>query len=207
MNLKVIGIAALVLVSVLYITNRPQNSTQILSDLSDYEVATFAGGCFWCMEAAFEATNGVVEAVSGYTGGHTANPTYEQVLTKTTGHLEAVQVYYDPGKVTYSELLDVYWRNIDPTDDKGQFFDKGAQYLTTIFYGDEEQRIQAEQSKQELELSDRFSDPIVTEIIEFDVFYNAEEYHQDYYKKQVFNYKLYSSASGREEFQKEFWGE
>ena len=207
MKLKVIGIAVLVLVSAIYITYRPPNSIQILSDLSDYEVATFAGGCFWCMEAAIEATDGVVEAVSGYTGGHTVNPAYEQVLTKTTGHLEAVQVYYDPGKVTYSELLDVYWRNIDPTDDKGQFFDKGAQYLTAIFYGDEEQKTQAEQTKQELELSGRFSDPIVTEIIEFDVFYKAEEYHQDYYKKQVLNYKLYSSASGREEFQKEYWGE
>jgi peptide methionine sulfoxide reductase msrA/msrB len=207
MNLKVIGIAALVLVSALYITYRSPNSTQIISDLSDYEVATFAGGCFWCIEAAFETTNGVVEAVSGYTGGHTVNPTYDQVLTKTTGHLEAVQVYYDPRKVSYSELLNVYWRNIDPTDDKGQFFDKGTQYLTAIFYGNEEQRILAEKSKQELELSDRFSDPIVTKIIEFDVFYKAEEYHQDYYKKQVFNYKLYTSASGREEFQKEYWGE
>ena len=207
MKLKIIGIAVLVLVSAIYITYKPPNSTQIPSDLSEYEVATFAGGCFWCMEAAFEATNGVVEAVSGYTGGHTENPSYEQVLTKTTGHLEAVQVFYDPGKVTYSELLDVYWRNIDPTDDKGQFFDKGAQYLTAIFYGDEEQKTQAEQTKQELELSGRFSDPIVTEIIEFDVFYKAEEYHQDYYKKQVLNYKLYSSASGREEFKKEYWGE
>jgi peptide methionine sulfoxide reductase msrA/msrB len=207
MKLKVIGIVALVLVSAVYITYRPETVDQAPLDLSEYEVATFAGGCFWCMEAAFEATNGVVEAVSGYTGGHTMNPTYEQVLTKTTGHLEAVQVYYDPGKVTYSDLLDVFWRNIDPTDDKGQFVDKGAQYLSAIFYDGESQKTQAEDSKQELELSGRFSEPIVTETIEFDVFYRAEEYHQDYYKKQVLNYKRYSSGSGREQFQKEHWGE
>jgi peptide methionine sulfoxide reductase msrA/msrB len=189
MKLKVIGIVALVLVSAVYITYRPETVDQAPLDLSEYEVATFAGGCFWCMEAAFEATNGVVEAVSGYTGGHTVNPTYEQVLTKTTGHLEAVQVYYDPGKVTYRELLEVFLRNIDPTDDKGQFVDKGAQYLSAIFYMNDVQRTQAEDSKQELELSGRFSEPIVTETIEFDVFYRAEEYHQDYYKKQVLNYK------------------
>ena len=159
------------------------------------------------MEASFEATNGVVEAISGYTGGHTENPTYEQVLTKTTGHLEAVQVYYEPGMVTYRELLDVFWRNIDPTDGEGQFVDKGAQYLSAIFYMNYVQKTQAEDSKQELELSGRFSEPIVTEIIEFDVFYEAEEYHQDYYKKQVLNYKRYSSGSGREQFQKEHWGE
>jgi peptide methionine sulfoxide reductase msrA/msrB len=207
MKLKVIGIVALVLVSAVYITYRPETVDQAPLDLSEYEVATFAGGCFWCMEAAFEATNGVVEAVSGYSGGHTVNPTYEQVLTKTTGHLEAVQVYYDPGKVTYRELLEVFWRNIDPTDDKGQFVDKGAQYLSAIFYMNDVQKTQAEDSIQKLELSGRFSDPIVTEIIELEVFYRAEEYHQDYYKKQVLNYKRYSSGSGREQFQKEHWGE
>ena len=207
MKIKVIGVAILVLISAIYITYRPQAAEDTHSNLSDYEVATFAGGCFWCMEAAFEATAGVVEAVSGYTGGDTVNPTYNQVLTKTTGHLEAVQVYYDPGEVTFSELLDVYWRNIDPTDDKGQFVDEGAQYLTAIFYMNEAQRTQAEESKRELENSGRFSDPIVTEVIEFDVFYEAEEYHQDYYRKQVLNYKLYSSGSGREQFQEQHWGE
>ena len=207
MKLKVIGIVALVLVSAVYLTYRPKEVEETPSDLSQYEVATFAGGCFWCMEASFEATEGVVEAVSGYTGGHTENPTYEQVLTKTTGHLEAVQVYYDPEVVTYGEILDVFWRNIDPTDDKGQFVDKGVQYLSAIFYMSEMQLTQAEDSKQELELSGRFSEPIVTEIIEFDVFYRAEEYHQDYYRKQVLNYKLYSSGSGREQFQEEHWDE
>lgn len=207
MKLKVITLAAIVLISGVYLAYSPKETTETPSDLSEYSVATFAGGCFWCMEASFEATFGVVESVSGYTGGHTENPTYEQVLTKTTGHLEAVQVYYDPGKVTYSELLDIYWRNIDPTDDKGQFRDKGAQYLTAIFYSGDEEKAVAEDSRMTLENSGRFSEPIVTEIIEFDVFYEAEEYHQDYYKKQVLNYKLYSSASGREEYQKEYWDE
>lgn len=207
MKLKVITVLALVLVSGIYLAYRPKELEETPPDNSQYEVATFAGGCFWCMEAAFEATDGVVESVSGYTGGETVNPTYEQVIGKGTGHLEAVQVYYDPGKVAYSELIDVYWRNIDPTDDTGQFRDKGEQYLTAIFYASEEERAIAEDSKQELENSGRFSKPIVTKIIEFDVFYEAEEYHQDYYKKQVLNYKLYSSASGREEYQKQYWGE
>lgn len=208
MKFRAIGIVALVLITALYISNRPpQEKENPLSDLSQYEVATFAGGCFWCMEASFEATEGVVEAVSGYTGGTTENPTYEQVLSKMTGHLEAVQVYFDQDKVTYSELLDVYWRNIDPTDDEGQFVDKGAQYLTVIFYMSEEQQILAQKSKRELEESERFSDPIVTEIIEFDVFYRAEEYHQDYYRKNVLNYKLYSSGSGREQFKEKNWEE
>ena len=148
MKLKVIGIVALVLVFAVYLTYRPMEVEETPSDLSQYEVATFAGGCFWCMEASFEATEGVVEAVSGYTGGHTENPTYEQVLTKTTGHLEAVQVYYDPEVVTYGELLDVFWRNVDPTDDQGQFVDKGVQYLSAIFYMSEMQLTQAEDSKQ-----------------------------------------------------------
>jgi peptide methionine sulfoxide reductase msrA/msrB len=196
-----------VLVSGLYLTNRPREGEESLSDLTQHKIATFAGGCFWCMEAAFEATEGVAEAISGYTGGHTVNPTYEQVLSKTTGHLEAVQVYYDPTRISYGELLDVYWRNIDPTDDTGQFVDKGEQYLTAIFYTNDEEKAIAEESREELENSGRFTKPIVTEIIEFDVFYEAEEYHQDYYKKRVLSYKLYESGSGREEFKKEFWGE
>lgn len=159
------------------------------------------------MEASFEAAEGVIEAISGYTGGETANPTYEMVLTKTTGHLEAVQVYYDPDKITYTELLNIYWRNIDPTDPTGQFVDKGPQYQTAIFYHNEAQRTQAEQSKTELENSGVFTKPIVTEILELDEFYKAEEYHQDYYLKQVLNYKLYSSNSGREEFKDQHWDE
>lgn len=177
------------------------------SDLSDFEVATFAGGCFWCMESAFEAVDGVVEAVSGYTGGTVANPTYQQVTMGNTGHLEAVQVYYDPDIVSYSELVDVFWRNIDPTDAGGQFVDRGSQYATAIFYHDESQMVLAGASRDALELSDRFDEPIVTGIIEFSVFYEAEEYHQDYYKKHVLNYELYSSGSGRNEFIEEHWEE
>ena len=170
------------------------------------EVATFAGGCFWCMESAFEASDGVVEAVSGYTGGTVVNPTYEQVSRGQTGHLEAVQVYYDPQIISYEELLAVYWRSVDPTDDGGQFFDRGSQYKTAIFYHDETQRKLATEAKEDLDKSGRFSKPVVTEILEFRVFYRAEDYHQDYYKKNVLNYKIYSNASGREEFIEKHWG-
>ncbi len=157
--------------------------------------------------AAFEATDGVIESISGYTGGQVVNPTYEQVNTKTTGHLEAVQVYYDPAEITYGELLDVFWRNIDPTDDGGQFVDRGIQYTTAIFYATADERTLAEESKQALWESSRFDAPIVTEVLELDVFYRAEEYHQDYYRKNVVNYKIYSNLSGREEFKEENWGE
>lgn len=176
-------------------------------DLSGFEVATFAGGCFWCMEAAFEAVDGVADAVSGYTGGTVVNPTYEAVSRGGTGHLEAVQVYYDPEVVSYDELLDVYWRNVDPTDDGGQFVDRGSQYVTAIFFHDKAQHDLAEASKTMLEASGRFDEPIVTDIVEFKVFYRAEEYHQDYYKKNVLNYKLYSSGSGRDDFIEDHWGE
>lgn len=174
-------------------------------DADDYEVATFAGGCFWCMEAAFESQEGVVEAVSGYTGGDTPHPTYEQVCSGRTGHLEAVQVYYDPAKVTFKELMEVFWRNIDPTDAHGQFADKGSQYLTAIFYHDEEQRVAAEKSKQELQDSGLFSSPVVTGILPLGAFYRAEEYHQDYYKKNVLRYNSYKKLSGRESFIERTW--
>ncbi len=175
--------------------------------LSEFEVATFAGGCFWCMEAAFEAVEGVAESISGYSGGIEVNPTYEQVSRGETGHLEAVQVYYDPDVVSYEELVDVYWRNIDPTDDGGQFFDRGRQYKTAIFYHDESQRVIAESSKERLDASGRFDAPVVTKILGFTSFYEAEEYHQDYYKKRVLNYELYSTGSGRKQFLEEHWDE
>jgi len=159
------------------------------------------------MESAFEATDGVIEAISGYTGGNVPNPTYEQVNTKTTGHLEAVQVYYDPSEITYEELLDVFWRNVDPTDDGGQFVDRGSQYVTAIFYSTTDEQTLADKSKHDLEASGRFQEPIVTAIRELDVFYEAEEYHQDYYKKNVVNYKIYESLSGRNEFKRDNWGE
>lgn len=184
-----------------------RNQSSVDADLSEYEVATFAGGCFWCMEAAFESIDGVAESISGYTGGEIVNPTYEQVSRGGTGHFEAVQVYYDPAIVSYSELLDVFWRNIDPTDDGGQFYDRGTQYLTAVFYHNEAQRLAAEVSRDVLDASGVFDEPVVTGILEFSVFYEAEEYHQDYYRKNVLQYKLYSSGSGRDDFIEEHWGE
>jgi len=176
-------------------------------DLEGLETATFAGGCFWCMEAGFEEAMGVVEAVSGYTGGHTEDPTYEEVCTGETGHYEAVRVYYDPEKTSYGELLDVFWRNVNPTDPGGQFADRGNQYKTAIFYGSEEQRRLALESREALNESGRFKDPVVTEILPLGTFYRAEEYHQDYYRKQAARFRLYERLSGREGFIEENWGE
>jgi methionine-S-sulfoxide reductase len=170
------------------------------------EVATFAGGCFWCMEEAFEKIDGVREVVSGYTGGTVEDPTYREVTTGTTGHTEAVQIYYDETRITYEELLEVFWRNVDPLDAGGQFCDRGSQYRTGIFYHDEGQRELAVASKQELEDSDRFGREIVTEIMELDEFYEAEEYHQDYYKKNPGRYGLYKSACGRVRRLEQLWG-
>jgi peptide methionine sulfoxide reductase msrA/msrB len=168
-------------------------------------IATFAGGCFWCLEADFEKVPGVEKVISGYTGGHTKNPSYKEASTGKTGHAEAVQVFYDPAKVTYQDLLKFFWRHIDPTDAGGQFADRGNQYRTAIFYHDEEQRKLAEESKQALGQSGRFAKPIVTEIVPFGTFYEAEEYHQDYYKKQSIGYRLYRSGSGRDQFLGGIW--
>ena len=164
------------------------------------EKATFAGGCFWCIESAFEHVPGVVEAVSGYTGGNTVNSTYEEVSTGRTGHFEAVEVTYDPAKVSYAELLNVFWSQIDPTDSAGQFADHGSQYRTAVFYHNEEQKRLAEESKKALEKSGRFGKPIVTEIRKAGPFYRAEEYHQDYYRKNARHYEFYRSHSGREQY-------
>ena len=167
--------------------------------------ATFAGGCFWCTESDFEKVNGVVEVVSGYTGGDSESPSYQEVTAGGTGHAEAVQVHYDPEKVTYRELLDVFWRHVDPTDSEGQFVDRGLQYRSAIFYHDEEQKEEALASRRELEESRRFSQPIVTEIVPFTRFYPAEDYHQDYAKNNPFQYRLYRSASGRDRFLETAW--
>jgi peptide methionine sulfoxide reductase msrA/msrB len=167
--------------------------------------ATFAGGCFWCVEADFEKVEGVVEAISGYTGGHKDNPTYSEVSAGGTGHTEAVQVLYDPDKVSYKELLAVFWRHVDPTDSGGQFVDRGPQYRTGIFYHDDEQKLIAEESKKDLEQSGRFDEPIATEITKLDRFYTAEDYHQNYYKTHAFRYKFYRSNSGRDTFLKKAW--
>ncbi len=170
-------------------------------------VATFAGGCFWCTEADFEKLPGVVKAVSGYTGGKKDMPSYEEVSAGGTGHVEAIQVYYDPDKISYEELLDYFWRHIDPTDVGGQFVDRGAQYRSAIFYHNEEQKRLAENSKEALDQSGTFEKPVATEIIELTEFYDAEEYHQDYYKKKPLKYRFYRYASGRDQFLKKTWGE
>jgi len=169
-------------------------------------VATFAGGCFWCMEPPLEKIDGVVSVVSGYAGGPEPNPTYEQVSSGRTGHREAVQVTYDPSKTDYRALLQVFWRQIDPTDAGGQFADRGSQYRTAIFYHDESQRALAAESKDELDRNGPFDAPIVTEILAAGPFYPAEDYHQDFYKKDSARYKSYRLGSGREAFLERVWG-
>jgi peptide methionine sulfoxide reductase msrA/msrB len=170
------------------------------------QVATFAGGCFWCVEADFEKQPGVLKAVSGYTGGQKENPSYEEVCSGATGHVEAVQVYYDPSITSYEKLLEIFWRHIDPTDAGGQFADRGSQYRTAIFYHDEEQKKLAEKSKEALNKSGKFSKPVMTEILKFTRFYEAEDYHQDYYKKNSAHYQQYRYGSGREPFLQKLWG-
>lgn len=170
-------------------------------------MATFAGGCFWCVEADFEKLPGVVSVLSGYTGGATENPSYEEVSSGTTGHVEAVQVYYDPAHVTYNDLLDFFWRHIDPTDPGGQFVDRGQQYRSAIFYHNEGQRQLAEESRNSLSASGQFTKPIVTEIIKLTKFYPAEEYHQDYYKRHPFRYRFYRYRSGRDQFLEKAWSQ
>lgn len=168
--------------------------------------ATFAGGCFWCVQADFEKVKGVVNVLAGYTGGHVENPTYEEVSSGGTGHVEAVEVFYDPKRVSYDQLLDFFWRHINPTDAGGQFVDRGLQYRSIIFYHNEEQRVAAEKSRRELEKSGRFGKPIVTLILPFSKFYKAEEYHQDYYKKNPIRYHYYRFLSGRDQFLAKVWG-
>jgi methionine-S-sulfoxide reductase len=170
------------------------------------EKATFAGGCFWCMEPPFDKLEGVLSTTSGYTGGERENPTYEQVSSGGTGHLEAVQIVYDPAKVNYAELLDVFWRNIDPTDAGGQFCDRGQQYWSGIFYYRQEQRRLAEESKAALKESGRLPGPIVTAVRKATAFYPAEEYHQDYYKKNPFRYRIYRLGCGRDRVLERLWG-
>ncbi|TWT00983.1 peptide-methionine (S)-S-oxide reductase MsrA [Planomicrobium sp. CPCC 101079] len=170
------------------------------------EKATFAGGCFWCMVKPFDTLPGIEEVVSGYTGGDLPNPTYEQVCSNATGHVEAVQITFQPEIFPYEKLLDVFWTQIDPTDAGGQFFDRGSSYQTAIFYHSEEQRLAAEKSKQELNNSGKFSKPVATPILEAKPFYLAEEYHQDYYKKNPAHYNRYSVGSGRAGFIEKNWG-
>ncbi|WP_181350646.1 peptide-methionine (S)-S-oxide reductase MsrA [Thalassobacillus sp. CUG 92003] len=191
-----------------YFTKRNYESEAVSQEdiPAGYTVATFAGGCFWCMEPPFEKLKGVEEVVSGYTGGETTNPTYEEVSAGGTGHIESIQVYFDPDVISYKELLDVFWRQINPTDDEGQFVDRGHQYTSAIFYHNENQKQLAETSKQAMAESGRFEGEIVTPIRETEAFYKAEEYHQDYYKKNELRYKFYRNGSGRDDYLNETWG-
>ncbi|MDE0151751.1 MAG: peptide-methionine (S)-S-oxide reductase MsrA [Bdellovibrionales bacterium] len=199
--MKLLRIQYLFILIFLYSTAYGKNDKE-----TRMEKATFGGGCFWCMEHPFEALPGVKSVISGYAGGTVANPTYEQVKSGQTGHAESIQVTYDPAKIPYSELLNIYWRNINPTQKNGQFNDHGSQYRTVIFYHNEKQKKEAESSKKQLEESKIFKAPIVTEITSFINFYPAEEYHQNFYKKNSIKYGFYRKLSGRDDFIKKTWG-
>ncbi len=190
-----VGLALLIVSGALALAEPPNRATAI-----------FAGGCFWCEETAFEGVPGVVAVISGYTGGHVANPTYEQVGSGETGHAESVQVVYDPGKITYEQLLEIFWHNVDPLQANGQFCDHGNQYRSAIFYRDAAQQKAAVASKAKLEEEDRFKGKIVTQIVPATPFYRAEEYHQDFYKKDPFQYKTYRLGCGRDARLKALWG-
>jgi peptide methionine sulfoxide reductase msrA/msrB len=176
-----------------------------LTNKSHHELATFAGGCFWCMVTPFDELPGIIKVVSGYTGGHKENPTYNEVCSETTGHYEAVQITYDPDVFPYERLLELFWQQIDPTDPGGQFYDRGGSYRTAVFYHTQEQKEKANRSKKKLEESGKFTKPIVTQIISASTFYPAEEKHQDYYKKNPYHYKHYRQGSGREDFIEKHW--
>jgi peptide-methionine (S)-S-oxide reductase len=182
------------------------NAAKPGADGRKLEKATFAGGCFWCLEEALDKVNGVVSTTSGYTGGRQANPTYEDVSAGGTGHAEAVEILYDPAQVSYARILDVFWRNIDPTQPNGQFCDHGPQYRSAIFYHDETQKRLAEDSKKALEKSKPFKEAIATEIAPASAFYPAEEYHQNFYEKNPIRYKVYKYNCGRAQRLAELWG-
>lgn len=201
----IIALAAMVLIFQQVAGKEKTSEESMPVQAGKSQTAVFAGGCFWCTESDFEKVPGVVEAISGYTGGHVANPSYKQVSGGGTGHVESVQVVYDPGQVSYGQLLDVFWRHVNPTDPGGQFVDRGSQYRSVIFYADETQRRLAEASKAELAASGQFEKPIVTEILPLGAFYKAEEYHQNYYQRNPFRYKWYRSGSGRDQFLEKTW--
>jgi peptide-methionine (S)-S-oxide reductase len=182
-----------------------QEATPLATD-KDLAIATFAGGCFWCMEPPFDELPGVHSTTSGYTGGFKKNPTYHEVSAGTTGHAEAIQVAYDPAKISYEKLLEVFWKNIYPTTADRQFCDGGSQYRSAIFFHNEEQKRLAEASKKKIEQSGRLTQPIVTEIVQVGEFYPAEDYHQDYYKKNPLRYKAYRYNCGRDQMLEEIWG-
>ena len=206
-------VIAIAVVAALFFGGRPAQSMDakmekpVNAKPQETQAAVFAGGCFWCTESDFEKVDGVVEVISGYTGGRAANPTYEQVSAGGTGHVEAVKVVYDPDRLTYAQLLQVFWRHVDPTDGGGQFVDRGSQYRSVIFYSTDQERSLAEASKQSLAASGRFGKPIATEILRLGEFYPAEEYHQDYYKKNPIRYRYYRGGSGRDQFLDKVWAD
>lgn len=203
-----IGIALIIILGYQTVNSMNQEAEKTMNEPNkNKKTATFAGGCFWCTESDFEKVNGVLEVISGYTGGSREAASYQQVSSGVTEHAEAVQVHYDPEKVTYRELLDVFWRHVDPTDPGGQFVDRGTQYRSAIFYHDEEQKQQALESKEALRQQNKFKKDIATKIEKLREFYPAEEYHQDYYKKNPLRYKFYRHGSGRDQFLKRVWGE
>lgn len=177
------------------------------SETGNLKVATFAGGCFWCMEPPFDKLDGVVSTTSGYIGGHVENPSYKQVSSGTTGHIEAVQIKYDPSLITYDKLLEVFWKNVDPTRSDGQFCDFGEQYRPAVFYHDEEQKNLVQKQKKQLSINKPFPEMVKVEILEASMFYEAEEYHQDYYTKNPVRYKFYRYKCGRDKRLQEVWGE
>ena len=208
--MKFFAIATLVAGALLFsgyqvIGMNPKTDAKMDANPAMTQTAVFAGGCFWCTESDFEKVDGVLEAISGYTGGHVENPSYKQVSRGGTGHVEAVQVIYDPKKITYEGLLDVFWRHVNPTDGGGQFVDRGNQYQSAIFYANDEEHMFAEKSKERLEASGPFDKPVVTQIRPLGTFYPAEEYHQDYYKKNPIRYHYYRSRSGRDQFLEKAW--
>jgi peptide-methionine (S)-S-oxide reductase len=206
-GISVLILAIISLAAVLAFTSGV-NAKEMTMELSNkgYEKATFAGGCFWCMEPPFDKLEGVISTTSGYIGGQEENPTYQQVSAGQTGHAEAVQILYDPSKVSYRKLLDVFWMQINPTTPDRQFVDVGSQYRSGIFYHDDEQKRLAMETKKEMEASGRFDGPIVTEITQVGSFWPAEDYHQDYYTRNPLRYKFYRFGSGRDQYLEKVWG-
>jgi peptide-methionine (S)-S-oxide reductase len=209
MNKVVLGcaVALVVAVGVARIGPTASAAPAANDDVGQYRSAIFAGGCFWCMEPPYDELDGVISTTSGYTDGQTPNPSYEAVSSGVTGHTEAVKVVYDPRRVSYERLIEVFWRNVDPTDALGQFCDRGSQYRTGVYYADDEQRRIAEQSKAALMEKRPFKETIVTPIVAASTFYPAEEYHQDYYRKNPIRYKYYRNGCGRDRRLDQLWGE
>ena len=201
---KLLGLLSIALLPFVVNAMSPDKEKTMASD--GYQIATFAGGCFWCVESDFDKVTGVIKTISGYTGGKQDNPTYKQVSAGRTTHAEAVQITFDPKQVSYEQLLETFWRSIDPTTSHGQFCDHGDQYRTAIYYHDNEQLKLAEKSKSTLTLNKPFSRPIVTEITQSSEFFPAEDYHQDYYLKNPLRYKYYRYSCGRDQQLTELWG-